>query len=120
MDLEDHSESIHKKIQDLQKRTQQIVQDQGFFGLELLPGWGGLAAWLKSLIKIFLLLVILIVLGCVIFGCVMSVVKRTLEKLITQTWVVQKENGGSVEDLIQYWLKEKNHSLGELIQLEDK
>ncbi|KFP92435.1 hypothetical protein N311_00484, partial [Apaloderma vittatum] len=51
MSLEDHSESIHKKIQDLQVMTHQIQEDTGFFGIEKLFGQWGLSRWLISLVK---------------------------------------------------------------------
>ncbi|KFV50035.1 hypothetical protein N341_09446, partial [Tyto alba] len=34
LNLEDHAESLHKKIQDLQQLTKKITEDTGFFGIQ--------------------------------------------------------------------------------------
>ncbi|NXK70478.1 ERB1 protein, partial [Sylvietta virens] len=50
MNLSDHSESIHKKLQYLQQHIQSIQKEQGLFGNWLNNCFGNIPNWLKELI----------------------------------------------------------------------
>ncbi|NXU76978.1 ERB1 protein, partial [Oreotrochilus melanogaster] len=62
MNLKDHSQSIHLKIQQLVDHTKKIKQDVGFFGLDGLSDWFGVTGWVKSLLKSWFLLLLLLLL----------------------------------------------------------
>lgn len=85
MDLEDKSKSIHKKIQQLIEHSNNIKKDAGFFGLEGLTNWFGLEGWLKSCIKSILLIIIIVIVGLMCFTCLMSCVRKLIERMMNQT-----------------------------------
>lgn len=91
LDFEDHSQSIHKRIQQLMDHSQKIKEDVGLFGLEGLTNWFGIGGWLKSLLQSILLILIIVVIGSMCVNCILSCIRKGLEKAVNQAWVVQKE-----------------------------
>ncbi|KGL78838.1 hypothetical protein N309_09731, partial [Tinamus guttatus] len=59
MNLSDHSESIHKSIENLQKGVQKLHQDDGLNILGNLLGNLGLATWIKGSLQIGLMCLII-------------------------------------------------------------
>ncbi|NXD74548.1 ERB1 protein, partial [Eolophus roseicapillus] len=72
MNLSDHSESIHKKLQWLKEHVNKIQQEEG-----LLDGWlknlfGNLPGWVQGLLKEGIRIIIYIGIGLIIVCCTLS------------------------------------------------
>ena len=105
MDLEDNSGSIHREIKQLMDHSQKIQKDVGVFGLEGLTNWLGLGGWFKGIIQSLLMILIIVVLGLVMFSCVVSCIKRIVMQTTNNILLAQNKNGGIVEE----WLAERGH-----------
>ncbi|NXR75954.1 ERB1 protein, partial [Pycnonotus jocosus] len=71
MNLSDHSESIHKKLQYLRQHVQSIQQEQGLLDSWLTNWFGNIPSWLKQLIiglRIGGYLLIFVLVGCLMLS----------------------------------------------------
>ena len=91
-DLSDHSESLHKSIENLQG-VQKLQQSDGFNIFGNIFSRLGLTAWIKSLLQIgirclFIFICILICIPCML-KCVQTLINRALK----EAFFIYKEGG---------------------------
>lgn len=121
MNLSDHAESIHKRIKHIQDKLHQLSEEDGWDLDKWLKGLG-LGSWLRMLIK-YVAVILGVLLGLTtllpcILNCIQGFIKKTIDGMCSANLAFQKENGGSVESVVQPWLDGKGHSHGRMNLLE--
>ncbi|XP_041884045.1 uncharacterized protein LOC121664654 [Corvus kubaryi] len=103
MNLSDHSQSIHRQLLELQDAFQKIQIHTDSFSewLSLLSLTGWLGNLVQERLRLLATLVTVAIIICCGFGCI----RKALEKVVHQAWLVQEEKGGIVEQ----WLSEQGH-----------
>uniref|UniRef100_A0A6G1RXE9 Uncharacterized LOC107050476 n=1 Tax=Hypotaenidia okinawae TaxID=2861861 RepID=A0A6G1RXE9_9GRUI len=94
MNLSDHSESIHASIQQFKDGVSTLRQDDIWDWLDKLSGGWGLSGWLRSLVKMIvyalaILILLLLFLPCLL-QCLQKIVSRSMKKVL----FVQQVGGG--------------------------
>jgi len=97
MNLSDHSESIHKSVQDLQNRVKKLQVDDGWNIFGVL--FRGLSGWIKNLLKTRLvcLIAFLCVLICV--PCLLQCIQKMIQNAMNRTFFINKEGEDVGEDV---------------------
>ena len=120
MNLSDHSESIHKKIRDIQNKLHDLKEEEGF-GLDNWLKSLGLGSWVRTIILYGIGILIVLLCLMMIIPRLLSCIQIMVQRLITQMWptnlLAQKEHGGSVESVVQSWLIEKRHSRTNVVEM---
>ena len=96
MNLSDHSESIHRSIQQLKEGVKKLQVDDGWGWIENLFSNWEINDWLKDLIKIGLILLCTICGLLLIIRCLLSCLQRALQRMINTAFWVEKQKGGIV------------------------
>ncbi|XP_063250546.1 syncytin-A-like [Prinia subflava] len=92
MNLSDHSESIHKSIQQLKDSVFKLKVESGSWLDNLFSGWG-LTPWLKDFLRIGMHVMILIIIVLVMIPCLLQCVQRLVNKAIKGVFLVNTEGG---------------------------
>ena len=113
MNLSDHSESIHAQIGKLRDLTEHLQVSSGFGLDDWLKGLG-LGPWVTSLLQHIITIGIVLLALILIVPCFFKCIQNMIASAMSRTWqtnlLAQKENGGSVESIVQTWLVERRHS----------
>ncbi|XP_037985884.1 uncharacterized protein LOC119698248 [Motacilla alba alba] len=108
MNLSDHSQSIHSQLSELRRLTGNLQVESGF-GID---GWLkslGLGSWLRSIVKVSIIVGIIALLVVLILPCFCICLQNMISAAFNQSMIVQQKNGGRGEDFVNSRLAEKGH-----------
>lgn len=95
MTLSDHSESIPKKLSQLQNNMKKLTIVENPFDKWLKDL--GITGWLKTFLIEGICFLAIVFAVIVILCCILSCLKKSFESILKRVWIVRKENETNIE-----------------------